>query len=82
MRTNGIRLRQAYGATGSMGHMGLMGDGVLLNDKPPTANCKLLTANRLPVLAPITWGQADVMLELPRQMIRGIETENDGDFLH
>ena len=25
LRTNGIRLRQAYGATGSMGLMGLMG---------------------------------------------------------
>jgi hypothetical protein len=39
--TNGIRLRQAYGATSSMGLMGLMRGG-----QNPTANCEPRTVNR------------------------------------
>jgi hypothetical protein len=41
---NGIRLRQAYGATGSMGLMGpMMLAAGTANGKPQTANCKPLS---------------------------------------
>jgi len=69
-----LRRDKLYGTHGTYGRSG--------QAPPQTANCKRLTVYRSAVLAPITWREADLMFELPRQMIGRIETENQGDFFY